>query len=87
MCSSISISENDKANFVLSPNPIDDKLFFNGLNDEATVTVYDNLYRKQLEHNVAKGQSIDVSALPMGIYIVKVKTKFSVTSHKVIVAR
>ncbi|MBL0050242.1 MAG: T9SS type A sorting domain-containing protein [Bacteroidetes bacterium] len=51
------------------------------------MTVYDNLLRKQLERNIIPGQSIDVSALQIGIYFIKIKTKFSVTSHKVIVAR
>nr|MBK9652740.1 serine hydrolase [Bacteroidota bacterium] len=87
MCSSTSMAETDKANLILTPNPVDDVLFLNGLNSEATVTVYDNLLRKQLERNIIPGQSIDVSALPIGIYFIKIKTKFSVTSHNVIVAR
>jgi hypothetical protein len=80
ICSSISFPEIEKANFVLAPNPVNDKLFLHGLNEEATITVYDNLLRKQLEYNV-------VSALCVGIYIVKIKTKFSVTGYKIIVSR
>lgn len=81
----LGINENDMYSTILYPNPVKNKLYIS-INTGDTlqnISVYDNSGR--LCHTtINPDSSIDLHALPAGLYFVKVTTQKGVFSHKVI---
>jgi hypothetical protein len=59
-----------KSAFVLYPNPVKDNLYFNSTSPIAKVGIYDMTGRMVLSSNIT-GNTIDLSHLQSGQYIVK----------------
>ena len=64
----------DVISLSLYPNPTSNVFFISGLDTSVEVSVYDLLGRKVLnQHQVSNQQSIDISQLSKGVYMVKVQ--------------
>lgn len=59
------------------PNPTDGMLHFKGLTDTLQVFIYDSTGRNVMNSSLAMGQSLDVSNLTNGLYIMKLEGKNS----------
>ncbi len=78
----------DPANLSLSiyPNPASDKLNITSATNMNRVWLLNQLGKTVLETTVNSNQTqLDVSGLSSGIYIVKIETEGSMTTHKVII--
>lgn len=53
------------------PNPTKNLLYFEGIKNESVISVYDMLGKQILTTSISEGESLDVSALNNGIYILK----------------
>lgn len=64
-------------NFPLSifPNPVKDKLYFTNNGEAVQSVVISNTAGKEIQHytNLVSGNSLDMSAMPVGMYIVTVR--------------
>ena len=65
------ISEASNTSVYLSPNPVHDAFMLNNLNGKESIHVYalDGRLMKSIE--ASEGQWIDISDLPIGLYLVK----------------
>lgn len=74
---STSIQSSEKKQGVrISPNPVTDFISFNGLDETAgeyNMEIYDLSGRKILRRQVSFSDNIDLSSLPSGIYLLKLK--------------
>jgi hypothetical protein len=70
-CSSLDIDDQYKLEISIYPNPAIDKLFINGIENMAIVTVY-NLLGKEI-FSLKTSKVIDVNSLSRGIYIMKIR--------------
>jgi hypothetical protein len=78
-------SDVDDSNIGLYPNPCSETLFIKNIADEATVSIYDMNGRLVVNKKMSSdNNSIDVSALIHGVYMVKVLNANSVNTFKVI---
>ena len=68
--------------FVIYPNPAETKVNFVGLFSPVKVTVYDMLGKRQLQSEVIN--SLDVSKLRSGLYVVKIKNENIAKSFNVL---
>jgi len=79
---SSAILDNDRNNINVYPNPASDKLFINGLTD-IDITFFDINGKEIFNISKANG-SIDISALPQGVYIVKFRSADKIIVKRVI---
>jgi len=63
-------NQNFKDNLLFYPNPVDDKLFIQGLQKEAKVSIYNILGKLVLSKTTSS--EIDVNNLKSGLYIIKI---------------
>ena len=54
--------------FHIYPNPVADELHFDGIEENATATVYDITGRKVMEATVKSGEPLNVAGLAKGVY-------------------
>ena len=66
--------------FQISPNPTSSNLLISGLNDIVNTSVFDSTGRLVLETNDTNN-SVNISALENGIFVLKVKTKFGIATR------
>jgi hypothetical protein len=68
---SLGLSESTIEDINMYPNPTRNALNFNGITNDKTVSVYDNVGRQVLYSKLSMGESLDVTQLNSGIYILK----------------
>jgi hypothetical protein len=68
---SLGLSESNIEDINMYPNPTRNALNFNGITNDKTVSVYDNVGRQVLYSKLSMGESLDVTQLNSGIYILK----------------
>ena len=66
------------------PNPVEDVLQLQLLDDQNQITVTDILGRKLLEKLVPSSHKIDMSAFKSGIYFLKINNSFGIQNMKII---
>lgn len=83
----LSTSSFDTVNFKVYPNPVSGNEVFIKTNSdmEFDVVVYDILGKQFKSASLVNGQSLDVSGLNSGMYILKITQGNSVTSNKLII--
>ena len=65
----------------LYPNPVKQTLNVSGVSQRAVMEIYDMLGRKYMS---TAGNSIDVSGLPKGIYLLRIKEEGNLITKKFI---
>jgi hypothetical protein len=68
------------AKLVIYPNPVADKVYIRG-EKVSEVEMY-SMDGKKLNVNLSGDQSIEVSHLPKGVYLLKLKIKNEITTRK-----
>ncbi len=68
----------------IAPNPVTDMLNVFGLDDDATYKITDFAGRQYLSGFIAPGQTLEVSSLNSGFYLVTIQNGTSVSSFKMI---
>lgn len=84
-----------QASFNLMPNPASDAVVINGYNPEGEtilVDIFDNQGKKIIESRILTGavlinESIDVSGIQTGIYLVRISSDKSVITRKLVITR
>jgi len=72
----LGVSSFENKDIVFYPNPTQNKLYFSSNKTEvSTISIYDILGKKVLETTLNSLQSIDVSNLKAGLYILKIQGK------------
>ena len=69
-----SISEISGVSLSLTPNPVHDAFFLHNLNGKEAIQVYALDGRLVMSAEVNEGQPIDISELPIGLYLVKTES-------------
>ena len=80
--SSLGVDDQNLKNISIYPNPVDDKLFIQGLLDVSEVSIYDVLGKLVLSNT--KSSEIEVSNLKKGIYTIKIVNEQKETIQKFI---
>ena len=78
----LGISEVDESDFITYPNPVQDELFVDGPNGILTLTTVGG--RKVIEQTHDIHSNVDFSALPSGIYVLKIATENGTVTKKII---
>ena len=78
----VGIAEVDESDFKTYPNPVQDKLFIDGPNGIITLTTVGG--RKVIEQTHDIHSNVDFSALPSGIYVLKIATENGTVTKKII---
>ena len=65
------VSENSSASVYLTPNPVHDVFLLRNLDGKETIQIYALDGRLMKSTETSEGQSIDISDLPIGLYLVK----------------
>lgn len=78
----ISINNSSKREFQIYPNPVADKFNIVGI-QEGEIVITDNMGKTVMQTDFMDS-AIDISALPSGIYFVKVSSKDNVSTKKLI---
>lgn len=73
----IGVSENEISNLTIYPNPATDEFVVKGNFASGKVTVYSAQGQEVLSQEVSNGQSVQISELTKGLYIVKVEANGS----------
>lgn len=68
----IQLPEIANTQYAISPNPVQESFTIIGLQNEATITIFDIAGKQMLQQKIQPKQQIDCSNLVSGIYIVKV---------------
>jgi hypothetical protein len=72
--------------YQLYPNPASERVFLRGKENElCMLTWYNNTGEKVKQGEVQSGQSVDVSDLPKGTYIVQIQGKKGFTTQKMLI--
>lgn len=79
----LSASDYIQSEFIIYPNPASEKVYIKG-NGINSIELY-SLEGKKLDIQLNADQSMNVSNLPKGIYILKVQTENSITTKKLII--
>jgi hypothetical protein len=83
-CTGIDETTTKTPDVVLFPNPTDGVLHLNNINQNSSITVYNELGELIHEATASKNTSIDLAQRPKGIYLVRFATESSVITRKVI---
>lgn len=81
--SSLSTSENQLAKIVLYPNPAKESFSVFGINHDAEIELYNNLGMKVFQQKI-QPETIIIPNLSSGVYVVKIKTKDTITVKKIV---
>jgi phosphate transport system substrate-binding protein len=79
-----SISKIDTETVKIYPNPVSEGFYITGLTHSAQVTILNASGSKLLSKQVSAGEYINISALPPGLYIVKLCTDKGVVQSKIL---
>ena len=84
-CETLNVEEHDNNRIILYPNPVQNKLFIKGLNENAIIKITDLTGKVII---TTESQSIvnglDVSKLNSAMYFVTISTKDSISVIKII---
>ncbi|WP_025740616.1 BspA family leucine-rich repeat surface protein [Aquimarina pacifica] len=69
---SLDVDENLSDEFILYPNPVNDRVWVAGLSSEAQVAIYDFNGKILKDIEVMNDESISVVDLPLGVYLVEI---------------
>ena len=67
--------ENPDLSLSIFPNPVHDVLSFRNLQGKQTISIYAIDGRQMKTIEVSGNQSIDISELPIGLYLVKTQSQ------------
>jgi len=81
---STGLAENKNDQIMLYPNPTTDDFRIKGLNGISFVTLVDVSGRALLQKQVSDNELVSVSALPNGVYILKIRSNEGMTECKVV---
>ena len=81
---SLGVATASKLKQLYYPNPVENILHLQLLDDRNEITITDVLGKKQLEANVNSSHDIDMSAFKSGIYFLKVKNSQGIQNVKII---
>ena len=82
---SVSIYEVNKTNFTLYPNPVQSNIIYFNTNNPSKIEVYTITGKLILSKNLKNdAESLDVSGLNQGLYLVKMTTNFGIQVKKLI---
>ena len=70
-----SVSENSSTSVCLSPNPVHDVVLIRNLKGKETIQIYALDGRLMKSTETSEGQLIDISELPIGLYLVKTESQ------------
>lgn len=77
----VSISENNKQDVIIYPNPVQDKLFFNNIDENSQILIY-NLNGELLRKIYNTLNYIDVGDLYNGLYIIKISSREKIITKR-----
>jgi serine protease AprX len=83
----LSLQDKEILEFIMFPNPVEDILYFKFPNtiDQSILTIYNVLGKVVLKKNIEKSlNSIDVSSLASGLYVISIQSGHSTKSFKLI---
>lgn len=81
----IKITNNNKVQIILYPNPANDRIYISTLNEDATFIVYDLVGNKILETDLKKdisNQQVNLPKVSNGIYSYKISTPINAYTGK-----
>jgi surface protein len=81
-CPALGVDDQNLTNISIFPNPVDDKLFIQGVLDVSEISIYDVLGKLVLSKTASS--EIDVTNLKKGIYIIKIVAEQKETIQKFI---
>ena len=88
MCNTVSVEENvSTGSRILFPNPANASFSISGIKGATTLIVYSLNGQKQIEQSMNQTESVDISNLPNGTYVVVVQNKEGVFREKLVVQR
>ena len=70
-----SVSENSSTSVCLSPNPVHDVVLIRNLKGKETIQIYALDGRLMKSTEASEGQLIDISDLPIGLYLIKTESQ------------
>jgi len=76
-----------KGSIVLSPNPAANAFQATGFNETAVLTMTDLSGRSMLKRNVSAGESVSVTVLPAGMYLVNILSEEGSETRKLLVEK
>ena len=79
----LSTSENQLVKIVLYPNPAKESFSVFGINHDAEIELYNNLGMKVFQQKI-QPETIITPNLSSGVYVVKIKTKDTITVKKIV---
>jgi hypothetical protein len=80
----LGIENNSELNQSYYPNPVENKLYLQLLDDQNQIILTDILGRELLQEVVKSSHNVDMSAFKSGIYFLKVKNSKGVQNMKII---
>lgn len=78
-------SNNEDLKIQLYPNPAVEEIFIDGIEDNAELTIMNELGKTVYNNTINKFNRIDISALMEGIYMVKIKEGDKTVTRKLVV--
>jgi len=81
-CATASIDDQNQLNISFYPNPTNNTLFISGIESPLTISIYNALGKKVLSVN--NTDSINVEALPSGVYTIRISDGVRQTNKKFI---
>lgn len=69
----VGVDENNSNPVCLYPNPVSDKIYLDGLEDEAEVSIYDVLGNCVLRQTLQGEEELSVDGLTAGLYLLRIK--------------
>lgn len=79
----LSVSQKHGEQIIIYPNPVKNRLIIQGVESEFSIQIIDLSGRTQLSKNSSFSNSIDVSNLNEGFYIIRLKTQNESISRKI----
>jgi len=85
-CNTLSIEDRPFDNVSITPNPMQDQFVFSGLSSQDTeIVIFDILGKRVYTQQNVTNQTIDVSSLKSGIYMMTISSEDQKTTRKLIV--
>jgi hypothetical protein len=82
--SSVGLDRKVAPEIQIVPNPMTDRILVEGINAATSLMIFDGTGRLLLQQRVLPGTSIDVSALPAGVYYLRLQMEGIVVHRKVV---
>ncbi len=71
----VGIETNTSEKITLYPNPVSDVLYFSGVSDNSSIIVIDLTGKLLMKKKLSKGESLNVSNLSHGLYVIQIITE------------